>query len=307
MSDLAASFNKRNQGLEKTPAPELFTTLNSENIDSIDLKKLPPDFQKFLKETEDYPVLKKANAANDLLEKYRNDAPALNKQSQASDLTNIFKRAGEDELIIKHNFLDEFLNLIIIEQVRDFPDKEDLPQKMQDFLKSIETLSPIEKMKKIHEFALNTMTYQVEGNNDIPGGLGGILGKNGKGDCDDYASLEFALLHYAGFKDEDIEFLTGKMKYTANGTQVADAAHAVAIITINGQPYLMDMNMKEPVPLNPNGTAKGLTSAEGGQQGNIPIEVKITPWHILKANGDEVIYPKNISGYSPGLLQPNLF
>lgn len=144
------------------------------------------------------------------------------------------------------------------------PAIEDLPQSFQDMIKSIEGADPSDKLSVIHSFTLDYMAYRIENTNDDRySDISGIIEKNGVGDCDDYASLEMALLRYAGFDEDNIAFIGSNISYITTFNE-SKTDHATAMVSMDGNIYLLDMNLKEPVTINPETLmAVGKPSYEG--------------------------------------------
>lgn len=165
-----------------------------------------------------------------------------------------------------------------LSSLQKLPDQSTLPQFIQDFLKHVEDLDDIDKIRAIHNFTLQNVDYidQSCGQDTLNPDK---FFKNEKqyGDCDDFAFYNAALMHYAGIKNVGLvganikdTFSNG---YTDNGT-----GHAVAVTKIGDQLYILDQNYVEPIPVKDGKSMKAtLLSDEGSKNegkitGNIEIE-----------------------------------
>ena len=65
------------------------------------------------------------------------------------------------------------------------------------------------------------------------------------GDCEDYALLKRALLKEQGFDEDKIHIATCWINYIAD-----DTGHCVLIVETDKGQFILDNNLKDPVPLN---------------------------------------------------------
>lgn len=178
------------------------------------------------------------------------------------------------------------------------PSLSQLPPHYREFIDSIRNTEPLgepsyEKMKQIHDFTLENMTYIAQ-YGDIPISLKDIIEDGNIGDCDDYASHNMALMRLADFPPESMDMVTAMYDYTdSDGASLGALPHAAVTVGLNGQTYLLDMNMQDPAPLE-NMTASGQLSSEGespyaGQTINVSIS---DPAAVVNGQADNnpVIY-----------------
>lgn len=179
----------------------------------------------------------------------------------------------------------------LVDQLVAPPDRNELPAPINDFLDGIASMSPVEKIQKIHQFTLGYMRYEPgdpfdENFSSIPR----VIAADGKGDCDDYASFEFGLLKLAGFEPENIEYLQGTYTNTTKsqlGSYTTKGIHAVTSVTVDDQPYLLDLQLSSPVIMDRN-----LEASLTPERKNNPYttEVKINPFLIVNGDGNYTLY-----------------
>ncbi|MCK5283985.1 MAG: transglutaminase domain-containing protein [Alphaproteobacteria bacterium] len=133
------------------------------------------------------------------------------------------------------------------------PDLKNLPPPIQKFVNSINNnpdLSSLDKIAIIHNFASKEMDYnhkEAKNETSISSNYNEVLQNYKSGDCDNHATLEIALLRYTGFPPEDITFLGGYFGYRCPTEE--EIEHAVCIVNVDDQLYILDSNMKNPEPL----------------------------------------------------------
>ena len=129
------------------------------------------------------------------------------------------------------------------------------------------------------------MAYKTENiSSDKYADIAGIIEKNGVGDCDDYASLEMALLRYAGFDEDNIAFIGSNISYITTFNE-SKLDHATTMVSVDGNIYLLDMNLQEPVTIDPETLmAVGKPSADEIGTSNVVIIQINDVYNILSPN-----------------------
>lgn len=151
-------------------------------------------------------------------------------------------------------------------QLSTIPDRKDLPTDISEFLDSLEGKSDMEKIRSIHEFTVNNLTYAYPSGEDETTGPRDMIYGPRVGDCDDFAFFECALLRYAGF--EDVAFFGGDIKYqeASSNASLGGEGHAVAVVEVDGERYLLDLNLPGPVHV-PAGQNSGIYPIPGTTDG----------------------------------------
>lgn len=207
------------------------------------------------------------------------------------------------------------------------PDQSTLPQHIKDFLAHVKTLPVLERATHIHKFVIDNMQYdEAKSRQDIVTGnvsmnYADVLRNYKKGDCDNHATLEIALLRYSGVKPQDISWISGQFKYDEDGKEIQNAKHNAAILKVDGAYYLLDMNFEKPVPLGGKLTAKGEMAKENVgsvvatllgdgvadyfETRHLAMDVKIKPSLLIPLSPDQdvLVYQDAGAGLgaSPGL------
>ena len=179
-----------------------------------------------------------------------------------SKITEMFNTES-NPVVYRTSLSDEIANFFGFSEMLKISDKvtgennpavEDLPQSFQNMLKSIGEVEPIDKLNVIHSFVFDYMTYKLQEGSDPKADINDIIKNEGIGDCDDYASLEMALLKYAGFDEEKIAFVGVKVSYesfeSSSGKKDYEP-HAVVVVEVDGKMHLMDSNVEEVSMLKP--------------------------------------------------------
>ncbi len=177
--------------------------------------------------------------------------------------------AGLARLLAPNSALSEMTGL---------PDKDELPPHLQDFIENIQDFDDLEKIEAIHSYTLENFEYINPGMNDqTTGARTALLSQEMTGDCDDYAFFEAALMKYAGIKNTAM--FGGNIEYQNEDKTLLDSGgHAVALAKIDGHVYMLDLNIKDPVPMDKEYSAAPVPlTNEGGRSTRetlVSIEIK---------------------------------
>lgn len=181
-----------------------------------------------------------------------------------------------------------------LELRRPLPALEDVPEPLsgvlRDFLENLKEMSPVEKLQSIHDFVTNNMSYdetEARKETGMNTNYAEVLSGPLEGDCDNYATLETALLRYAGVDDSKISWVGSYTVYeNSEGKEENSEAgygggHAVVVVEQDGENYLLDMNMVGPVKLNEQLQGTGISFHTGA-----PVELDMIPQYIVPIGAD---------------------
>jgi hypothetical protein len=149
-------------------------------------------------------------------------------------------------------------------------DRKELPPRIRDFLDGLEGMDQFSKMQRIHQFTVDVMEYgdnplfistfaEILGDYSVKNPDGAV---QWKGACRDFTVLEASLLRHAGFKDDQIAIIFGKVDYElASGKRLENLDHAITVVNIGGKTYALDQNTREPAEIGADLTYEGILIA----------------------------------------------
>lgn len=160
-------------------------------------------------------------------------------------------------------------------------DLDQTPQHYQDLIQNIDGLSPEEQMRLIDTHVNGSIKPVVQDADGIDPLCNFPEAANSpEGDCDNFASAKFGMLANSDIPPEDFSFAAGTINYEAisNGDKAFEepVGHTFCLVRIDGEVYLMDNNLKEPIKIDQNGEGVGTLSFEhDGQHHEVPVNFKI--------------------------------
>ncbi|MCK5283984.1 MAG: transglutaminase domain-containing protein [Alphaproteobacteria bacterium] len=171
------------------------------------------------------------------------------------------------------------------------PNLKTLHQPIQDFVNSINNnpeLSSLDIIARIHTFVINKMSYSYEeakNETSMSSNYNKVLQNYTSGDCDNHATFAIALLRYTDFKPENIAFLAEAADYGR-----IKGGHAVCIVNVDDQFYILDMNMENEALLE-NMTYVGYAAKEDHNGKTVPQIASIEPMILYPIQkGEEALY-----------------
>lgn len=210
-----------------------------------------------------------------------------------------WSRLGMDlGLIPRNSFVED------AGKITKLPELQTLPPFIQNFIHDLKGLEKLEKVNLIQKFVNGIITWRAEKGEPHMSSFSEVLHKNGFGDCDDFAAAKFALLQYAGFPKSDIGILSTTM---ASYDDEPTGTHALALVHIDGNTYVLDNNFEDAAKLNPDMTATGFPTNDTTSNYTTSqiLTISTAEVGIIDGNNTVSIYQKPNAIPTEPAQQPN--
>ena len=160
-----------------------------------------------------------------------------------------------------------------LNKVLERPPFEQLPKHLQEFVRDLDGLEPVEQLNLIRQYTKDAIEYEANPNeqSDVTQNFSQTLA-NPKGDCDDIAVFEAGLIKYATeqgvAKFDDVAIVGGEISYdyqdSKGQARSADLSHNFLIISSNGQNFYSDPNAPQVGTFNQGNAVDGFLSGSDG-------------------------------------------